>query len=125
MLEGDRGCYQCGEVGHHIRDCPKPTRKSRKLARAQEEAAKTSAAQEAPSQVPAQVIPVPHPKCPTCRRYHNGECRMVKGGCYICGELGHRLRDCPKRLNASRAESEPTTQGQTVSAGPSRGSTSQ
>ena len=61
------GCYQCGEVGHHIHDCSKPTQKSRKLARAQAEAAKTSAAQEAPSQVPAQVIPVPHPKCPTCR----------------------------------------------------------
>ena len=53
------GCYRCGEVGHHIRDCPKPTRKNRKLARAQAEVAETSAAQEAPSQVPAQVIPVP------------------------------------------------------------------
>ena len=36
------GCYRCGEVGHHICNCPKPTRKSRKLARAQAEAAKIS-----------------------------------------------------------------------------------
>ena len=42
------------------------------------------------------------PKCPTCRRYHFGECRMKKGGCYKCGELGHHIRDCPKRQNTER-----------------------
>ena len=42
------------------------------------------------------------PKCPTCRRYHFGECRMKKGGCYKCRELGHHIRDCPKRQNTER-----------------------
>ena len=37
------------------------------------------------------------PKCPTCKMYHYGECRMKKGGCYLCAELGHCIRDCPKR----------------------------
>ena len=48
------------------------------------------------------------PKCPTCRRYHFGECRMKKGGCYKCGELGHHIRDCPKRQNTGETGSEPT-----------------
>ena len=42
------------------------------------------------------------PKCPTCRRYHFGECRMKKGSCYKCGELGHHIRDCPKRQSTER-----------------------
>ena len=118
------GYYKCGEVGHRIRYCPKILHKSRKLPGAQIEAIETSAAQEAPSQAPTQVVPA-HPKCPTCRRYHFGECRMVKGGCYICGKLGHGLRDSPKYPNTGRAESGPTTHELAANPEPSKGSTSQ
>ena len=48
------------------------------------------------------------PKCPICRKYHFGECRMKKGGCYKCGELGHHIRDCPKRQTTERTGFEPT-----------------
>ena len=56
------GCYRCGDLGHHVRDCPKPSRKSRKFVRALAEAAESSASQEASSRVPAPVIPVPQPE---------------------------------------------------------------
>ena len=56
------GCYRCGDLGHRIRDCPKPPRRNKKLARAQAEADKTSTSQEASSRVPAPVIPEPQPE---------------------------------------------------------------
>ena len=55
------GCYRCGDLGHHIRDCPRPSKRNRKLARAQAEAAKTSTSQEASSRVPDPVIPSHQP----------------------------------------------------------------
>ena len=66
------GCYRCGDLGHHIRDYPKPSRKSGKLARAQAETAETSATQQAPSQVPAQVIPVPQPEAEVAPEVNSG-----------------------------------------------------
>ena len=56
------GCYQCGDLGHRIRDCPKPSKRNKKLARAQAETVKTSTSQEASSRVPAPVISEPQPE---------------------------------------------------------------
>ena len=56
------GCYRCGDLGHRIRDSPKPSRRNKKLARARAEVVKTSTSQEASSRVPAPVIPEPQPE---------------------------------------------------------------
>ena len=56
------GCYRYGDLGHHFRDCPKPSRKNRKISKGNTEGAETSTAQEAPYQVPAQVNLIPHPE---------------------------------------------------------------
>ena len=48
--------------------------------------------------------------CPHCGRQHLGECRGILGGCYFCGEQGHFVRDCPKRVNVGQAGLEPTVQ---------------
>ena len=66
------------------------------------------------------------PPCPTCNRYHPGECWRMTGACLACGQMGHMVRDCPKRQNTSGARSEPTVQGsrmQAASTGRGRGQT--
>ena len=41
-----------------------------------------------------------YPQCQTCRRYHLGECRRVNGVCFNCGNRGHLIKDCPRRIGA-------------------------
>ena len=46
--------------------------------------------------------PAPAPKptrpaCPTCGRFHEGECWRATGRCFRCGDAGHRIAECPKR----------------------------
>ncbi|XP_028092346.1 uncharacterized protein LOC114292558 [Camellia sinensis] len=36
------------------------------------------------------------PMCASCGKQHFGVCRWATGACYECGEIGHRVKDCPK-----------------------------
>ncbi|XP_028096545.1 uncharacterized protein LOC114296450 isoform X1 [Camellia sinensis] len=36
------------------------------------------------------------PVCTSCGKLHFGVCRWATGACYECGEIGHRVKDCPK-----------------------------
>ena len=56
------GYYKYGEIGHRIRDCLKPSRASRKISAGHTGGVKISVAQDAHSQVPAQVFDLPQPK---------------------------------------------------------------
>ena len=67
------------------------------------------------------------PQCPTCQRFHTGECHRATGACFKCGKTGHMIRDCPMWQNTGGARSEPTVQGhreQAPSTGRGRGQTS-
>ncbi|XP_042033546.1 uncharacterized protein LOC121780087 [Salvia splendens] len=53
------------------------------------------------------------PLCVHCGRPHTGECRLIIGGCFHCGQQGHYYRECPLRPNmisSGRAATEPTVQ---------------
>nr|XP_009788963.1 PREDICTED: uncharacterized protein LOC104236681 [Nicotiana sylvestris] len=53
------------------------------------------------------------PVCQTCGRSHLGQCRVLTGECFWCGQLGHHLRDCPhppRNFNQASIQSVAPTQ---------------
>ncbi|XP_070019743.1 uncharacterized protein [Nicotiana sylvestris] len=55
------------------------------------------------------------PVCQTCGRSHLGQCRVLIGECFRCGQLGHHLRDFPQPpRNFNQASSQSTAPTQTT-----------
>lgn len=50
------------------------------------------------------------PFCQYCGNSHIGECLKRKGACFGCGEVGHRIRDCPKKRGAIMGASSDETE---------------
>ena len=48
----------------------------------------------------------PNKECDFCHRVHSGEYRWKTGGCFNCGKLDHKVKDCPvmKQNEAKPAE---------------------
>ncbi|XP_049349343.1 uncharacterized protein LOC125813907 [Solanum verrucosum] len=38
---------------------------------------------------------VARPNCAKCGRKHDGKCLVGTDGCFSCGKIGHKIRDCP------------------------------
>ena len=70
------GCYHCGDLGHHIKGCPKSSQGIRAI----------------PGPIPTIQKPQ-RPHCPHCRKWHSGECWRLTGACYRCGDMGYKIRD--------------------------------
>jgi len=43
-----------------------------------------------------------YPPYSKCGRTHLGECMAKQRGCFSCGKLGHKFRDCPYTRQGSR-----------------------
>ncbi|CAA0812678.1 Unknown protein, partial [Striga hermonthica] len=52
------------------------------------------------------------PQCPTCRRFHRGECRFGQDICYYCHEPGHFANRCPKKAQQPQQPQQPQQQQQ-------------
>ncbi|OIT34580.1 hypothetical protein A4A49_63848, partial [Nicotiana attenuata] len=53
------------------------------------------------------------PVCQTCGTSHLGQCRVLTGECFRCGQLGHHLRDFPqppRNFNQASIQSAAPTQ---------------
>ncbi|OIT35692.1 hypothetical protein A4A49_55656, partial [Nicotiana attenuata] len=53
------------------------------------------------------------PVCQTCGRSHLGQCRVLTGECFRCGQLGHHLRNFPqppRNFNQASIQSAAPTQ---------------
>lgn len=37
-------------------------------------------------------------ECNPCRRWNAGVCRRFIGACFICGQHGHRVVECPNNM---------------------------
>nr|GME09974.1 reverse transcriptase [Ipomoea batatas]GME11970.1 reverse transcriptase [Ipomoea batatas] len=50
-------------------------------------------------------------ECNFCHLYHTGECRRKSGACFECGQLGHKVKDCPRKMHteAGLTQQKPRT----------------
>lgn len=51
-------------------------------------------------------IPRDYPYCATCGKYHLGQCQKGSTTCFLCGQEGHYLRQCPQGLQRSASVSD-------------------
>ncbi|MGF2514124.1 hypothetical protein ACQUWQ_24445, partial [Ralstonia pseudosolanacearum] len=61
------------------------------------------------------------PQCDQCGKSHWGGCWTGGKGCFECGSLDHRVRDCPRRLARIQSESQGRTQFRSNGPPPQRG----
>jgi hypothetical protein len=94
-------CYVCGQAGHKRRDCPAG------LAAAASQSS-TSAAAAPPASTSASasastVRAAASPNASDTKRPRGPQRGAEKGRCYLCGELGHKKRQCPGTAEAPQS----------------------
>ena len=55
--------------------------------------------------------PQERPPCRKCGKLHGGECMRGTNACYICGKLGHMVKDCPIRRSQERGKERVQSNG--------------
>ena len=95
-MAGVDACFRCGKPGNHAKKC----RGKSPIVKASEAMSKKEIN--------------PYPTCGKCGKMHIGECLLGKDGCYVCGELGHKIRDCPVAIRRGRERARNVLSGKYV-----------